>query len=127
MGILNGPAVPNQPTPNLLGGTFETKKYEARMIQQASHRSAKRAKPKAVVGAQLGWTRTMFGWCAIVSLAEDNRGKMSHCIRLERPSASEANFDRGSSSAMDAEEAGRQRGCVVCNHNVSYAQQIGKI
>src|SRR5215813_303404 len=93
MGILNGPAVPNQPTPDLLRGTFETKKYEARMIQQANHCGAKRAKPKAIAGAQLGWTRTMFGWCAIVPLAKDNRGKMFHCLRLERPSAGEANFD----------------------------------
>jgi hypothetical protein len=119
MGILDRLALTNQPTPDLLRGTFEAKKYEARMIQQAGHSRVKRSETKVIAGAQLGWTRTMFGWREVVPLAKHNRGKTSHCLGLERRPADEADFDGSSGRAVDAGEARRQSCCVVSDHNVS--------
>jgi len=96
------------------------------VLDHAQHDGTERSKLKCVAATQDGRVRPVFGRRAKVTGAEHDGRKACHAFRRQRIPRREPQFDGAACRQMNAEQACRQRRCVVRNDDIALADKIRK-
>jgi hypothetical protein len=113
-----------QTGPYFVRRTSEMNCHQSRMIQKIFDLRVQWTKHEFVANLQRRWQRSIFRTRVKVSFTKDDGAEPIDVRRIEGRAPGETHFNRFSGWLMCALQARGQRGCVVGDYEIVWAQEV---